>query len=182
VKKAIFIDKDGVIVDASGFPYVIPTDKLLPEAEEGLKLISDSEYLAIIISNQSWVARNRMSHDEVTQVFNNIKKKLKEKEIHIDDFYFCPHLANNTCPCRKPEPGMIEAAAKKHNIDLSQSIMIGDMTGDIELGRRLGMKTVLVKTGSGGSDKIFDVEPDHICDDLTHAAKVLLKPVLNNKN
>jgi len=175
MKKAIFIDKDGVIVDSSGFPYRIPTDKILPEAVAGLKQISDSDYMAIIVSNQSWVSRNRMTHDEVKRVFHNIKAKLKKQDIHIDDFFYCPHLSTHKCGCRKPDPGMIHEAAKKHNIDIKNSIMIGDMTGDIELGKRLGMKTVLVKTGSGGSDKRFDVKPDHVCENLTEAAKKVLE-------
>jgi len=175
MKKAIFIDKDGVIIDASGFPYRIPTDKLLPEAIEGLKHISDSDYLAIIISNQSWVSRNRMSHDEVTQVFKNIQNNLKKLDIHIDDFYFCPHTEKHNCNCRKPNPGMVLQAAEKHNIDIKNSFMIGDMTGDIELGKRLGMKTILVKTGAGGSDKRFNTTPDHVFENISEAAKHIIQ-------
>ena len=104
----------------------------------------------------------------------------------MDDLMICAHDDEKRllgerpgdkidCSCRKPKTGVLEAAAEKYNISLADSWMIGDTTMDIECGRRGGLRTILVKTGSGGSDGKYDVTPDYVCEDLGAAVDVILK-------
>ena len=114
-----------------------------------------------------------------------MKTLLGREGVYVDDLFFCPHHPDKgfpgerpefkiDCSCRKPKTGLLEAAAEKYNISLEDSWMIGDTTMDIECGRRGGLHTILVKTGSGGSDGKYDVTPDYVCEDLGAAVDVIL--------
>lgn len=149
-KRAIFIDKDGVLVDNSGYPEIIPTDKLLEnDILEGLKYIKKKAYKIIIVSNQPWIAKNRISFEKIISLFDSVVNQLKQKHIFIDDYVFCPHQTSDNCNCKKPKPKMILDMSKKYDIDLINSYMIGDMDLDILTGKSAGTKTVLVLTGKG---------------------------------
>lgn len=166
MNKAIFLDKDGVLVDSSGFPYRIPTDKLMFERiVEGLKWAMGKGYLLVIISNQGWIAQGRISYDEIDRGFQSVVSQLAESGVEIADYYFCPHRTKDGCECRKPKPGMILEAAGKWNVDLTESIMVGDSGTDILAGKAAGCRTVLVRTGSG---KRYEgkVEVDVVVDDV----------------
>ena len=157
MNKAFFIDKDGTLVDNSGYPKIIPTDKVLySDVIGGLINIQKKEYKIIIFSNQPWVAKGRMSKEEVEEVFKNLIKKLSEKGIFVSDYFYCPHQSSDNCECKKPKPKMLFDAAKKHNIDLKESYTIGDMDDDIFAGINAGTKTILVKTGRG-KDFVNDI-------------------------
>lgn len=171
VFKAAFIDKDGTIVDNSDYPK-IPSDKLLEQdILEGLKYLQNKGYKLIIISNQPWTAKGLISKEQVEVFFKNITNKLKDKEITITDYFYCPHRREENCNCKKPNPGMILKAVKKHNIDLAQSIMIGDRGDDINLGKNLKIKTFLVQTGNGKEFK--NTNPDHIIKNINAIGEII---------
>ena len=154
MNKAVFLDKDGTLIP--DIPYNIDPDKiiLMKGAAEGLKLLSDRGYLLIIITNQSGVARGYFEEKDLIKVEKKIKDLLQEQDIRLTAFYYCPHHPEGmvkayamSCSCRKPEPGMINEAAKEFQIDLSGSWMIGDILNDVEAGNRAGCKTVLINNG-----------------------------------
>lgn len=150
MNKAFFIDKDGTLVDNSGYPDIIPSDEILYEdVIEGLRHIQIKGYKIIIVSNQPWIAKGKMSREEVEDVFKSLIEKLSERKIKIDDYYYCPHQSSDNCDCKKPSPKMIFEAARKHNIHLIESYTVGDMDSDIYAGINAGTKTILVKTGRG---------------------------------
>ncbi len=179
MKKAFFLDKDGVFVVQNKYKkHIISKDEIMPESIEGLKLIANSDYLCIPISNQGWIGTGRLTLEEVASIFESVKQKVSDLGGRIDDYYFCPHVTKNNCECRKPKPGMILQAAKKYNIDLSQSYMIGDSTTDILAGKNAGTKTALVLTGYGGEDGKCIVTPDIVGENLTD----VVRKILTNKN
>lgn len=173
MNKAFFIDKDGTIVDNSKYPKIIPSDEILEDKViEGLRYLEEKDYKLIIISNQPWISKGKMSKDEVEDIFKSLVKKLKDKGIKIEDYFYCPHKNEDECLCRKPKPGMILKAAEKHNIDLEKSFMIGDTDKDIIAGKEAGIKTILVETGH---DKKFKsiVSPTYILKNLNEIARIL---------
>ncbi len=146
MNKAVFLDKDGTLVDDSCFPKEIPSDKILwDDVEKGLHYLQDQGYLLIIISNQGWIGTKRATYDQIDKHFQSVVKQLKEKGITITAYYFCPHATKDNCHCRKPSPFFVQEAAKKFKIDLTQSYFIGDTDKDIDAGKNAGIKTILVK-------------------------------------
>lgn len=184
-QKAVFLDRDGVINVLRGFIRREEEFELLPGVTEALGRINSSEYLAIVVTNQPVIARGETTFEELENIFNKMKTLLGREGVYVDDLFFCPHHPDKgfpgerpefkiDCSCRKPKTGLLEAAAEKYNISLEDSWMIGDTTMDIECGRRGGLHTILVKTGSGGSDGKYDVTPDYVCEDLGAAVDVVL--------
>jgi len=171
--KAIFLDKDGTLVDNSGYPTIIPTDKLLyHDILVGLSWLQQQGYVLILISNQSWIAKGRLSQTEVQMIFSSVWQQLRQAGILIKDMFYCPHASWDNCSCRKPLPKLILKAVKKHGIDLSKSYMVGDMEDDILAGQRAGVKTILVQTGCG-KKYVSTVIPDFIISNLNHIHEVI---------
>lgn len=171
----MFLDRDGVLsVEKS---YVCNADDLeiFPFAKECIADIHEKGFYAIVVTNQSGVARGYFS-EETLQEMN---RRLIE-EIGVDDVYYCPHLKKGVvlkyaidCNCRKPRIGMIKEAQKKFDIDLRKSYMIGDRASDIQLGKNAGLKTILVNSGYGVERLESDVKPDFICEDLAEAVALV---------
>jgi D,D-heptose 1,7-bisphosphate phosphatase len=182
-QKAIFLDRDGVIN--------IDTD-LIKSPEElevynysgsVIKRINDSGYLAIVITNQSVIARNLCNEEDLRSIHNKLDTVIGESRAKLDGLYYCPHhphgglpgenpLYKVDCHCRKPKPGMLLDAARDFNIELSESWFIGDSERDILAGRAAGVKTIGVKTGRGING--FSSNPDFIFNDLVEAVNFIL--------
>jgi D-glycero-D-manno-heptose 1,7-bisphosphate phosphatase len=175
MEKAIFLDKDGTLVDNSGYPDVIPSDDIyFDRTVTGLRALQDAGFKLILISSQPWVARERMTIPEVDDVFKSVVSKYAEQGITIDDFYYCPHHRSDGCECKKPNTGLLEQAVDKFSIDTSRSYFVGDMEGDIITGRNFGLKTCLVRTGNG-KDYDSNVQPDYDAADVNRFAQAILE-------
>lgn len=175
--KAIFLDRDGVIneeVDHLSDPEKF---QFIEGSIEALKILKNLGYLLIIITNQAGIAKGFFSEDTLEKIHDKMKRILNENTITLDDIFYCPHHPDFTgpCNCRKPNPGMILKARDKYNIDLRESFMVGDTLNDIETGLGAECQTVLVLTGYGEKerDKIDEVIPDFIFDNLLEFAKNL---------
>ena len=151
MKRAVFLDRDGVIVEDSGYIDDCSRVRILPNAGEAVKLLNESGFEVIVVTNQSGVARGYFTEETVKEINNHIRESLADQGAFIDGMYYCPHHVDGTlmeykkdCNCRKPNPGMIEQAVHDHNIDLSNSFLIGDKASDIEAGHRAGCKTILL--------------------------------------
>lgn len=140
-QKALFIDRDGVI-NVNRDDYVKSWDEFefLPGAKEAIKKINDSDWLLIIITNQSPIGRGIFSPETLDKIHKLMLKELSDFGGHIDAIYYCPHHPDDNCDCRKPKPGLILKAGKDFNIDLSASWMIGDSDSDLTAGRAAGCK------------------------------------------
>lgn len=146
--KAVFVDRDGTI--NYDCPYCSdPSQLRLYEDIAGiLKPYQDGGYLLIIVTNQSGVNRGYFTEDQLRKFNGAVITELSRSGIKIDDVYFCPHRPDEGCSCRKPETGMVDRAEKEHEIDISQSLMIGDREDiDGELARRKGLKYINLNRG-----------------------------------
>jgi len=172
MNKAIFLDRDGVINIDHGYVGTVERFEFVPRAIEALKELADSDYLLIIITNQSGISKGYYSIEDFEKVMTYMNNELVAEEIQIDDMYFCMHDPDEKCNCRKPSPKMILDAAKKHDIDLSKSWMIGDKKADILCGKNAGCKTVFVKTNAKAGEK--DGGADVIANDLFEGVEKIL--------
>jgi len=159
MKKCVFFDRDGVINESPGSGYVLGWDDfhVIPEFIDTLKLVAEKGYVSVVITNQRCVAKGLITKEALEDMHNRLQALLKEKHgLEFLDIFYCPH-DRNECDCRKPLPGMLLSAAKKHDIDLSASWMIGDSEKDVQAGKSAGCKTVLVSGDSGGTEADFRV-------------------------
>lgn len=154
-QKAIFIDRDGTLNRYVGFLRDIDEFELLPGVTEAVKKINASGYLAIVVTNQPVVARGEVTFAQLREIHNKLETLLGLEGAYLDGIYVCPHHPHRgfsgeipelkcECECRKPKPGMLLDAAKKFNIDLGQSWMIGDGKADVAAGKAAGSKTALI--------------------------------------
>lgn len=185
-QKAIFLDRDGTLNVHKGFLKRASDFELLPGVEEAVKIINQSGYLAIVATNQPVIARGECSFEELSNIHKKLETKLGKAGAFVDAIYYCPHHPHKgyegevpelkiECDCRKPKIGMLVQAAKRFNIDLSQSWYIGDTTMDVQTGINAGMKTILVHTGEAGKDKRYDVVPDYEAENLLEAVKIIVR-------
>ena len=153
-QKAIFIDRDGTINYKNDLVFKPEQFELFPYAADAIKLINQSEYLAIVITNQPVIARGLCSLEELDEIHAKMETDLGAQGAYLNDIFFCPHHPDKgypeenpdykiICDCRKPKPGMIYMAAERYNIDLSQSWMIGDTQIDYETAINAGVKPIV---------------------------------------
>ena len=154
MQKAFFLDRDGTINKYVGFLRNIDDFELIDGVTEAIKQINQSSYLAIVVTNQPVIARGEVSWEELNEIHKKMETLLGKDGAYIDGIYICPHHPDKgfegerpeykfNCECRKPKPGLLLLAAKDFNIDLSQSIMIGDSERDVEAGVNAGVKQSL---------------------------------------
>lgn len=172
MSKAVILDRDGVLVEDTGFVHKIEDFKLIPNAVEGLKLLKN--FKLFIITNQSGIGRGYFKFEDFLNYNKKVVEELEKHNIKIGKTYVCPHAPEENCECRKPKAKMIKDAAKEFGIDLSRSFMIGDKKIDVEMGRNAGCKSVLVLTGNGMREK-ENSKADYVAKDLIDAAKWILK-------
>ncbi len=175
MERAVFLDRDGVINEEVNYLSNVNDFKFIKNSIEALKLLSKTEFKIIIITNQSGINRGFFTMEDLNKIHEYMLNKFKSEGIRIDKIYVCPHRPDENCSCRKPQIGMLIEASKEFNIDLSKSYFIGDKTVDIKTGKNANCKTILVKTGYGGSDNTYDVTPDFIVNDLLEAAKLIIE-------
>lgn len=171
-QKAIFLDRDGVINQLilrngkAQAPYVIEELALFPGVEEACQSLKEASYLLIVVTNQPDVARGWVNLESVHIINNRLRELLP-----IDDIEICFHTDVDQCHCRKPLPGMLLEAAKRWNIDLSQSYMVGDRFGDISAGMSAGCTTILVGPGDKQGNH---PDPHFKVPSLFEAAKIIV--------
>jgi histidinol-phosphate phosphatase family protein len=143
-QRAVFLDKDGTLVE--NVPYNVDPQRitLVPGAAEAVSRLAEQGYRIIVVSNQPGVALGYFAPTDL----RGVEQRLGELLPVLDGFYFCPHAPGAGCSCRKPACGMLLRAAEEHAVDLRNSWMVGDILDDIEAGRRAGCRTVLVDNGN----------------------------------
>ena len=156
-QKVIFLDRDGTINKYVGFLRNIDHFELIEGVAEAIKLINQSGYLAIVVTNQPVIARGEATWEELNEIHKKMATLLGKEGAYVDGIYICPHHPDKgfegerqeykiDCDCRKPKPGLLLQAAKDFNIDLSESYMIGDSHRDVEAGENAGVKkSILIK-------------------------------------
>jgi D,D-heptose 1,7-bisphosphate phosphatase len=156
-KIAVFLDRDGVITeDPPHYAHRLNQLFIIPGSAEAISHLNRHNYAVIVITNQSGVARGMYEESDINIFNEEMKKRLQKKGAHIDALYYCPHHPQgpileykHNCNCRKPKPGMLLKAKRELGINLKKSYLIGDKWTDIEAGKAVGCKTILVMTGHG---------------------------------
>jgi D,D-heptose 1,7-bisphosphate phosphatase len=182
-QKAIFMDRDGVTNVEKDLIYRPEDMELFSFTAEAIREINNSDYLSVIVSNQSVIARNLCTIDELEYIHNKIETELGNEHSKLDAIYYCPHHPDKgypeerseykiECECRKPRTGMFRQAASDFNIDLSKSWMIGDAERDVIAGKNAGCKTVGVMTGYGV--KKTAVKPEFFFKNLLEASRFIV--------
>lgn len=172
LKRAVFLDRDGVInpsVVRDGKPYppaTVEEFRLLPRVREACEQLKSAGFLLIVVTNQPDVARGTQLQSTVEEMH-----ALLRKWIPVDDVVACYHDGDD-CDCRKPKPGMLLSSAKKHNIDLTSSYMVGDRWRDVDCGARAGCTTVFIDYGYA---EALRAQPDYIVADLASAAEIIIE-------
>lgn len=168
LKPAVFLDRDGVLTEEKSYITVMEDFKIFPYAEDCIKRIHNKGYYAIVITNQSGIARGLLT-EKVLQEMN----RYLILQTGVDAVYYCPHHPDAGCNCRKPQKGMFDMACRDFVIDMEHSYMVGDRAGDIIAGQNIGVRTILLESGYGTARLEKNVKPDFIFEDLTDVIKIL---------
>jgi len=172
MKRAVFIDRDGTINVEKDYLYLPSEFEFLPGVPEAIRRLNEAGYLVVVVSNQSGVARGYYTEEDVLHLHRHIASLLEQSGARVDAWYYCPHHPSGRgsyalpCRCRKPLPGMLLEAARRHDIDLESSIMIGDKAVDVAAGRAAGCRSILVRTGYGGHEEHHLSPETEVYDDL----------------
>ncbi|HHL45927.1 MAG TPA: D-glycero-beta-D-manno-heptose 1,7-bisphosphate 7-phosphatase [Gammaproteobacteria bacterium] len=182
--KAVFIDRDGVINREKEYLHRVEDFEFIDGVFDACRLFREQGYRIIVVTNQSGIGRGYYSEQEYARLTEWMVAQFSGQGVVIDDVLHCPHHPEHgvgeyrvACDCRKPRPGMLLAAAQRHRIDLSQSLMFGDKEADIQAGRAAGVgKTVLVRSGHPIDERA--TLADHIIDSLGEldAIKRIIEP------
>lgn len=175
--KVVFLDRDGVInVDSPDYIKSWSEVRFIEGSLSAVKRLNDAGFTVMIVTNQSAVHRKLIAVDELDRIHRRIQQAAIAKGGRIADVFFCPHLPDEGCACRKPRPGLIRAAQERYAIDMENSVMVGDSAGDIECARRAGCgHAVLVETGNGKKALVDlarkGIVPDRTAENLAAAAE-----------
>ncbi|HEY4716219.1 MAG TPA: HAD family hydrolase [bacterium] len=185
--RAVFLDRDGTINDEAGYINHMDRFRLLPRVEKAIRAFNELGFATVVITNQGGVAKGFFTETFLKKLHLTMIKELRRKGAKIDAVYYCPHHPHGSvkaysvrCRCRKPSDELVKSAIKELGLVLDGSYIIGDQKRDIEFGRKLGLTTILVKTGYGKGEIIFKKfngyeSPDYVADDLYDASKWILK-------
>ncbi|GAB6096763.1 D-glycero-beta-D-manno-heptose 1,7-bisphosphate 7-phosphatase [Desulfatiferula olefinivorans] len=178
--KTVFIDRDGVI-NRDSPEYIKSVDEFifLPGSLEALCELSRKGYTVIVITNQSVIGRKLVTPEGLRLIFKAMTDAVEQNGGLIRDIFFCPHVPEDRCDCRKPLPGLILKARDRYDIDLKNAVMIGDSAKDMRCAGAAGVgRRILVRTGNGPkalADLVRDNDPpDLIAEDLYHAVRLLI--------
>jgi D-glycero-D-manno-heptose 1,7-bisphosphate phosphatase len=179
MNKAVFLDRDGTLIEY--VPELTRPEqlKILPGAAEGVKALNEAGFLCIILTNQPIIEKGKLTREDVDEIHGVLMEQFAAQGAKIDAVYVCPHrFKEPSCECRKPNQQLVQEAVRKFDIVLAQSWMVGDSLRDIETGKRGGMKTILVQTNPDGNrddDNFFPgAKPDYTVSDMRAAAEQIL--------
>lgn len=173
MKRAVFLDRDGVINrKAPEGEYVTRWDnfELLPGVAEAISSVNRAGWSVIVVTNQRCIAKGLVTAEEVEAIHRRMREQLAKMGARVDGVYYCPHDREPACSCRKPEPGLLLAAARDFAIDLQASWVVGDSETDVEAGRRAGCRTVRIMADTGHPNR-----GDVVARSLFEACQALLE-------
>jgi len=179
---AVFFDRDGTLIEDPGYLNHPDQVSLLDGAAEVLKELKQLGYQAVVVTNQSGVARGIVSEEMLGRIHERLGELLAQKGASLDGIYYCPYHPEGVIPkyrqdsdWRKPAPGMLLAAAEEMDIDLTRSWVIGDSARDIEAGRQAGCRTILLDASPESQEQTGRDGPDHVAANLREAANMIKK-------
>jgi len=179
-RRAVFLDRDGTIGEELGYVNHIDRFQIFPFAAESIRQLNQAEIPVIVVTNQSGIARNIFPESLVHEVHKKMVTELAAGGAWIDAIYFCPHKSEDACECRKPNPGLLDRAAREHALDLPASWVVGDRYADLEMGRAAGARGILVMTGYGRGEyelhrSSWPRQPEVLAENLRDAVRHILQ-------
>jgi D-glycero-D-manno-heptose 1,7-bisphosphate phosphatase len=168
-RRAVFFDRDGTLMEEAHYCADPALVKVFPGVPDALRRLKDAGFAVFIITNQSGIGRGLITEAQYRAVQEEFLRQAGRGS--VDASYYCPDAPGVPSNCRKPDPGMVLAAAAVHHIDLAASYFVGDKSADIECGRRAGMRTVLVLTGYGPEQ---NCAADFTCRDAVEAVERII--------
>lgn len=181
---AVFLDRDGTINEEMGYINHLDRFVLIPGAAAAIRSINESGLKAVVVTNQSGVARGYFPRELIDQVHQKMRGLLEDEGAFLDGIYTCTHAPPSKgevggCGCRKPKIGLMKQAAQELNLDLEKSYVVGDRFKDVEMARNAGAKAILVLTGYGKGEleclgQSSKVQADFVAEDLAEAVQWIL--------
>ena len=180
LRRAAFLDRDGTIGEELGYVNHIDRFQIFPFAAEAIRQLNQADIPVIVVTNQSGIARNIFPESLVHEVHKKMVAELAKGGAWIDAIYFCPHKTEDSCECRKPNPGLILRAAREHGLDLAASWVVGDRYADLEMGHAAGARGILVMSGYGRGEyqlhgSTWPRQPDAVAENLSDAVRHILQ-------
>jgi D-glycero-D-manno-heptose 1,7-bisphosphate phosphatase len=190
MERAVFLDRDGVLIEDAGLITAVGQVHILPGVPEALTRLKAAGFRLVVVSNQAVVARGLLTPEQVRALHGEVEAILRRQGAPaLDGFYFCPHHPRATlpefrqdCACRKPKPGLLLQAARELGLRSEVSFMVGDRPTDLLAGARAGCRTVWTQTGQHGASlietaEILEAPPqaDFVCPGLPEAARWILE-------
>ena len=192
-QRAVFFDRDGTLNEEIGHVLDPQDFRVYPFAARAVRLVNQAGLLAIVVTNQSGVGRGLFAESAVRRVHRQLTRRIEAGGGRLDAIFYCPHHPEAlveryrvACSCRKPAPGLLEAAAAQFGIDLTKSFVVGDRFVDITAARRVGARSVLVLTGVGRKELEDEesngvAQPDHVAENVYEAVRWVLGNLGNRK-
>lgn len=171
-KRAIFLDRDGTMAEDVHYCRRVGDFELFPNTARAVKLLNESGFKVVVITNQSGIARGHFTRETLSLIHQKLESELAKEGAMVDGIYYCPHHPDDNCDCRKPKPGLVSQAVGEHDIDPERSFVIGDLQMDVDLAKAVGARSVLI-----GNSPLADggnAAPDAIAIDLLEAAHIIL--------
>ncbi len=177
-RPAVFLDRDGTISEEMGYANHLSRFSIFPYAGAAIRRLNDAGFAVIVVTNQSGAARGFFPESLVHEIHSKMEKQLAEAGAHVDGIYYCPHVLDHNCDCRKPLPGMVKRAATEHNLDLEHSVLVSDRYDDISMAHAVGCRGILVLSGYGRGEYEWNRDkwprqPDHVVENLEEAVDLI---------
>ena len=185
MRPAVFLDRDGTMIEDMGYLDALDRVAFFPWTVDAIRMLNRAGFAVVVVTNQSGIARGLFDEAFVQETHRFIEARLAAGGAHVDAYYYCPHHRDGrvpaytrACDCRKPGRGMIDAAARDLGLDPARSFVVGDKWLDVQMGRAVGARAILVRTGLG-ADEERQAPPgtsaDAVVDNLAAAVSVILK-------
>src|SRR5687768_16864543 len=172
-RPAAFIDRDGTLIEEVNFLSSVADLRIFPFTAEAVRLLKENGFRVVVVTNQSGIGRNIYDEAAMRSIHDEMQRQLGNA---IDAFYFCPHLPDEGCECRKPNLGMLRTATRDLGIEMENSWMIGDKLIDVETGLNAGIRSAMVRTGYGRKhEPALGRRPDVVADNLLLAVEEILQ-------
>jgi D-glycero-D-manno-heptose 1,7-bisphosphate phosphatase len=185
MKPAVFLDRDGTLIEERGYLDRLDLLRLFPWTTDALRLLRRAGFATVVITNQAAVGHGLIGEEFLAEVHRELSARLTRGGAAIDRYYYCPHIVDakveqyrQACGCRKPAPGMIERACREMDLDPARSVMVGDRWLDVACGRAAGTRAILLRTGHGAHEAQAppgELAADAILDNLMEAVGWILR-------
>lgn len=177
-RPAVFLDRDGTISEEMGYANHLSRFSIFPYAGVAIRRLNEAGLAVIVVTNQSGAARGFFPESLIQEIHAKMEKQLAEAGAHVDGIYYCPHIRDHNCECRKPLPGMVKRAVAEHKLDLKRSVLVSDRYDDISMAHAVGCRGILVLSGYGRGEYEWNRhgwprQPDDVVENLKEAVDLI---------